>query len=63
MPLTATPSRSWRFSEANAMANDQHKGYAVGYAKPPRHSRFQEGGSGNPRGRARGALNLSSKLI
>ncbi|WP_407520871.1 DUF5681 domain-containing protein [Methylobacterium oryzisoli] len=27
--------------------------YEVGYGKPPRHTRFQKGQSGNPRGRAR----------
>lgn len=25
--------------------------YEVGYGKPPRHTRFQPGRSGNPRGR------------
>jgi Family of unknown function (DUF5681) len=29
--------------------------YQVGYAKPPRHTRFRPGVSGNPRGRPRGA--------
>jgi uncharacterized protein DUF5681 len=28
---------------------------AVGYGKPPRHSRFKPGRSGNPRGRPKGA--------
>jgi hypothetical protein len=45
------------------MADAQQKSYEVGYAKPPRHSRFQRGESGNPRGRPRGALNLSSRLM
>ena len=28
--------------------------YKVGYGKPPRHTRFRPGASGNPRGRPRG---------
>jgi hypothetical protein len=31
--------------------------YEVGYAKPPAHSRFQPGRSGNPNGRPRGSRN------
>ena len=31
--------------------------YEVGYGKPPAHSRFRPGQSGNPRGRPRGARN------
>jgi len=36
--------------------------YEVGYAKPPLHTRFQKGQSGNPKGRPRGCKNLSSLL-
>ena len=32
--------------------------YTVGYGRPPLHSRFKPGQSGNPKGRAKGALNL-----
>ena len=36
--------------------------YEVGYGKPPLHTRFQKGQSGNPKGRPRGSKNLSSLL-
>lgn len=36
--------------------------YAVGYGKPPAHSRFKPGQSGNPKGRAKGTLNLKTDL-
>ena len=38
------------------------KDYAVGYGKPPHHTRFKKGQSGNPRGRSAGSKNLSSLL-
>jgi hypothetical protein len=34
--------------------------YAVGPGRPPLHSRFKAGQSGNPKGRPRGSLNLAS---
>jgi len=45
------------------MPADKQRDYAVGYGKPPRHTRFTQGQSGNPRGRARGAKNLKTLLI
>lgn len=36
--------------------------YAVGYGKPPEHSRFQAGQSGNPKGRPKGSLNLATAV-
>lgn len=37
-------------------------GYAVGYGKPPHHTRFQKGKSGNPAGRRKGRSNLGTLL-
>jgi hypothetical protein len=36
--------------------------YEVGYGKPPKHTRFRQGQSGNPRGRAKNTRNLKTEL-
>lgn len=36
--------------------------YEVGYARPPKASRFKPGQSGNPRGRPKGAKNVETIL-
>src|SRR5271170_4553096 len=44
------------------MPPEAARDYVVGYGKPPLHSRFQKGRSGNPRGRPRGRKNMSTLL-
>jgi hypothetical protein len=44
------------------MPGDKDGDYDVGYGKPPRHTRFVKGQSGNPRGRTTGAKNLRTLL-
>ena len=36
--------------------------YEVGYGKPPKHSRFKTGQSGNPKGRQKGVKNINTIL-
>lgn len=38
----------------------EQQDYAVGYGRPPRHTQFKAGQSGNPRGRPGGAKNLKT---
>jgi hypothetical protein len=44
------------------MLPDNEHGYEVGYGKPPRHTRFKKGQSGNSRGRPKGSKNLTTLL-
>jgi hypothetical protein len=37
--------------------------YQVGYGKPPKHTQFKPGKSGNPQGRPKGTKNLKTDLI
>jgi hypothetical protein len=36
--------------------------YEVGWGRPPKHTRFQPGQSGNPKGRKRGSKNITAFL-
>jgi hypothetical protein len=44
------------------MSADRDGDYEVGYGKPPRHTRFVKGQSGNPRGKPPGAKNFTTLL-
>src|SRR6202022_3261656 len=37
--------------------------YDVGYGKPPKHTRFRAGQSGNPAGRRKGVRNLMTPAV
>ncbi|MEX0645691.1 MAG: DUF5681 domain-containing protein [Parvularculaceae bacterium] len=46
----------------DADARESDPSYAVGYRRPPVHSRFKKGQSGNPKGRSKGAANVKTLL-
>jgi hypothetical protein len=56
-PRNPLPSRADLARTVEAAAADQDD--RVGYRRPPKHSRFQPGQSGNPRGRPPGVKSLS----
>jgi len=50
-----------RKSKGNGTGEDGS--YRVGYGRPPRHSQFKKGRSGNPRGRKKSRRNLRDEMI
>ena len=44
------------------MPDNRDSDYQMGYGKPPQHTRFKKGESGNPSGRPKGSKNLTTLL-
>lgn len=51
MPADANLSEELNATPAEPADSAPDRGYEVGYGKPPKHTRFKLGRSGNPRGR------------
>src|SRR5262252_2980473 len=61
MPRVAAALMTPRSRRA-AMPAEKQSDYEVGYGKPPHHTRFKKGESGNPRGSSCGSKNLKTLL-
>lgn len=54
-PTTQTNDAPWRYDQTT-------DSYQVGYGRPPMHTRFRKGRSGNPRGRPKKDVDLTACL-
>ena len=59
-PAKATPFRRW--ARRRDMTDTSGGDKTVGYKRPPQHTRFQPGVSGNPRGRQKGVRNFAADV-
>jgi hypothetical protein len=55
-------SKLFKQGKGSASVGGRAKGYAIGYGKPPLHSRFRPGHSGNPAGRPKAVRNLMTDV-
>lgn len=59
---TNATSRAKDSAEGREASPQEANAYKIGYGKPPEHTRFKPGQSGNPRGRRRGARHVKTIL-
>jgi replication-associated recombination protein RarA len=50
-------------NQKDVTANSEAGDYPVGYGKPPKHTQFKPGTSGNPKGRPKETKNLKTDLV
>lgn len=51
------------FDDSDREETTPDRDYEVGYGRPPKHSRFKKGQSGNPKGRPKGSKNVDRLVI